>query len=433
MPPLASRAGSGARLFDAARRSTGTAATTTSSLRLWAAGVAARSSSVLALLVRPARRGPPGRACPSAVALLGGAVFAALWLAELPFRLRGALVAQALRRQRPGLPPVARRPVVDDRSRSSCSACLAGAALVARRAAARRAGVARPLGRARRARGRATSCCTRSRSRRAPAARGPRARGARSSASRARAGRRGRRPSRCARRGDRTTRASTRRRSAPGRRRASILWDTLLEPDVASRRDPLRRRARARARRADGTPGRPRAGSRCSALPGALARSGGRRAARVTPPRSRAAALVARPPAARDAPARERRLAPLRGGGGLEALGLTRSRGSARPLPAVRADEPRRPGPAAARPRSCSRRTRPWSSAIADCSRGGASGRFWIPSTVVYFDQVSLDRVEQLLRELRRHVHPRDDDARDLALLDLVVDPRERDRELVVG
>src|SRR5689334_6715290 len=42
-------------------------------------------------------------------------------------------------------------------------------------------------------------------------------------------------------------------------------------------------------------------------------------------------------------------------------------------------------------------------------------------------------RVDELLHEARREVHPRDDDAGDLLVLDLVVDPREGDRELVVG
>src|SRR5256885_7186717 len=41
--------------------------------------------------------------------------------------------------------------------------------------------------------------------------------------------------------------------------------------------------------------------------------------------------------------------------------------------------------------------------------------------------------VEQLLRELLGHVDARDDHAGDLTLLDRVVDPRERQRELVVG
>src|SRR5262249_34241714 len=44
-----------------------------------------------------------------------------------------------------------------------------------------------------------------------------------------------------------------------------------------------------------------------------------------------------------------------------------------------------------------------------------------------------LHRREQLLEELLRHVHARNDDTRDVALLDLVVDARERDRELVGG
>src|SRR5207249_1662143 len=43
-----------------------------------------------------------------------------------------------------------------------------------------------------------------------------------------------------------------------------------------------------------------------------------------------------------------------------------------------------------------------------------------------------LHRVEQLLHELRREVHAPDDDARDVPVLDLVVDTREGDRELVV-
>ena len=43
-----------------------------------------------------------------------------------------------------------------------------------------------------------------------------------------------------------------------------------------------------------------------------------------------------------------------------------------------------------------------------------------------------LHRVEQLAHEPARHVHARDDHARDVALLDLVVDARERERELVV-
>ncbi len=42
-----------------------------------------------------------------------------------------------------------------------------------------------------------------------------------------------------------------------------------------------------------------------------------------------------------------------------------------------------------------------------------------------------LQRRDQLLDEPRRGVHPRDDRARDVALLDLVLDPGERQRELV--
>ena len=46
---------------------------------------------------------------------------------------------------------------------------------------------------------------------------------------------------------------------------------------------------------------------------------------------------------------------------------------------------------------------------------------------------VVLHRVDQLPHELGAQVDPRDDDAGDLVVLDLVVDARERDRELVVG
>src|SRR3954447_17181729 len=42
-------------------------------------------------------------------------------------------------------------------------------------------------------------------------------------------------------------------------------------------------------------------------------------------------------------------------------------------------------------------------------------------------------RVEQLAHEAVRHVHARDDHARNVALLDLVIDAREREGELVVG
>src|SRR6185503_16784436 len=42
-------------------------------------------------------------------------------------------------------------------------------------------------------------------------------------------------------------------------------------------------------------------------------------------------------------------------------------------------------------------------------------------------------RVDELLHEARREVHPGDDDAGHLVVLDLVVDAREGDRELVVG
>src|SRR4029450_12119204 len=42
-----------------------------------------------------------------------------------------------------------------------------------------------------------------------------------------------------------------------------------------------------------------------------------------------------------------------------------------------------------------------------------------------------LHRVEQLLHEPRGHVHARHDDAGHVPFLDLVVDARERDRELV--
>ena len=65
--------------------------------------------------------------------------------------------------------------------------------------------------------------------------------------------------------------------------------------------------------------------------------------------------------------------------------------------------------------------------------RGGASGRSWIPRTGGVLRPGVLERIEQLLGELRRHVHARDDDPGNIAFRDLVIDPRERDRELVLG
>ena len=60
------------------------------------------------------------------------------------------------------------------------------------------------------------------------------------------------------------------------------------------------------------------------------------------------------------------------------------------------------------------------------------SGRFRIPSRVDHFDHESCIASSSSFMNRVRHVHARDDDAGDVALLDLVVDPRERDRELVV-
>src|SRR5205823_7573846 len=48
------------------------------------------------------------------------------------------------------------------------------------------------------------------------------------------------------------------------------------------------------------------------------------------------------------------------------------------------------------------------------------------------FPYTTLFRSQQLAHEPVRHVHARDDHPRHVALLDLVVDARERERELVV-
>ncbi len=62
-----------------------------------------------------------------------------------------------------------------------------------------------------------------------------------------------------------------------------------------------------------------------------------------------------------------------------------------------------------------------------------ASGRSWMPLDRRATSTSESSRASSSsLRELRRHVHAGHDDAGDVALLDLVVDPREGERELVV-
>ena len=56
-----------------------------------------------------------------------------------------------------------------------------------------------------------------------------------------------------------------------------------------------------------------------------------------------------------------------------------------------------------------------------------------VPGAVVARINASPLFVEELLHELRGEVDAPDDDAGDVAVLDLVVDARERERELVVG
>ena len=60
------------------------------------------------------------------------------------------------------------------------------------------------------------------------------------------------------------------------------------------------------------------------------------------------------------------------------------------------------------------------------------SGSDWIPLTVVYFDQASCSAVRSSCVNCCDMFTRADDDAGDVALLDLVVDPGERERELVV-
>src|SRR5439155_18430081 len=75
------------------------------------------------------------------------------------------------------------------------------------------------------------------------------------------------------------------------------------------------------------------------------------------------------------------------------------------------------------------------SSAVPPRRLGGAAGRLrQVPDPLAGrpLRVGVLHRVEQLLHELRREVHAPDDDARDVPVLDLVVDAREGNRELVV-
>ena len=139
---------------------------------------------------------------------------------------------------------------------------------------------------------------------------------------------------------------------------------------------------------------------------------------------------------------RERRLAPLRGGGGLVgAEGDARRGVGAQALRRLPADEP-----AAAEPADVGL---PLAGEPPDDRAAHRDGRGvgQAQSTLVLvagLRQVPdalgrrplrprvLHRVEQVAHELVRDVDARDDDSRHVALLDLVVDARERDRELVL-
>ena len=166
------------------------------------------------LLVRR-RPQPPGPPVLGG-ALLGGAVFAALWLAELPFRLAAHWWRRRYDVSDLGLPPVPRRSVVDDPGGARAGLPRRGGARRSR-TAARPAGVARHLGSPRRARRRLRRRVPARARAPSPPARGSCPRCADRALARARVW--GRRPSRCARRGSALMR-STRRRSAPGRRLA---------------------------------------------------------------------------------------------------------------------------------------------------------------------------------------------------------------------
>ena len=120
----------------------------------------------------------------------------------------------------------------------------------------------------------------------------------------------------------------------------------------------------------------------------------------------------------------------------------TRRAGGLHRLPAAdRGQERLRPGPAGRGPRSCSARTRrrssgsAWRGASSPRTRPGSPlaggpdlGEVLDPLGRAPLGPVVLHRVDQLAEEARREVHARDDDAGHLALLDLVVDARERDR-----
>src|SRR5207248_260991 len=136
----------------------------------------------------------------------------------------------------------------------------------------------------------------------------------------------------------------------------------------------------------------------------------------------------------------ERRLAPVRGGGGLAVPERDARPGvGTQALPVLRADEPRRSRPAAL--------GLPLAGDAPDARAAHRDGRGLEEAralVVVRLGQVLdaldgrvlrvslLERDEELARELLRHVDARDDDARNVAFFDLVVDAGGGQRELVV-
>src|SRR5262249_46846118 len=138
-------------------------------------------------------------------------------------------------------------------------------------------------------------------------------------------------------------------------------------------------------------------------------------------------------------------LTALRGGGRLAGgPGDARSRRGPRIVPGLRPHRPPEPGSARlghVLPRRPPERARPCRAGRGLAAAtplgvvGSRRGFREVPDALLRrpLRKGILHRRQQLLEELLRHVHAGDDDTGDVALLDLVIDPRERDRELVRG
>ena len=176
----------------------------------------------------------------------------------------------------------------------------------------------------------------------------------------------------------------------------------------------------------------------------AVARLGERMAPREAPPAAAVPAVAARDRA--DGAGDHHHLQPAlaRRSSAARTRSRSSSRTSRRRSSASSAGSRSRTSPTRTRRRwrsSCSAPTpRRWSgSAWRGASSGGPagaaalSGRFLMPSRGAPLGPVVLHGVDQLAHERGERFTRDDDDAGHLAVLDLVVDARERDRELVVG